>query len=43
MENQELITNYQNSSGRFILATSILDTRELEAPEILKIYKQQHD
>jgi hypothetical protein len=43
MENQELITNDQNSSGRFILATNILDTRELEAPEILKIYNQQHD
>jgi transposase len=41
MENQELITNYQDSSGRFVLATSILDTRELEALEILKIYKQQ--
>ena len=41
IENQELIMENQNSSGRFILATNILDMRELEAPEILRIYKQQ--
>jgi transposase len=40
-ENQELITKEQNSCGRFILATNILDTSELEALEILKIYKEQ--
>ena len=40
-ENQELITENQNSCGRFILATNILDTTELSASEILRIYKQQ--
>lgn len=40
-ENQELITKEQNSCGRFILATNILDTSELEPLEILKIYKEQ--
>jgi transposase len=40
-ENQELITQQQNSCGRFILATNILDTTELESVEILKIYKEQ--
>nr|WP_235082055.1 IS1634 family transposase [Anabaena sp. 90] len=40
-ENQELITQQQNSCGRFILATNILDTIELESEEILKIYKEQ--
>ncbi|RUS92265.1 IS1634 family transposase [Trichormus variabilis] len=40
-ENQELITQQQNSCGRFILATNILDTIELESEEIIKIYKEQ--
>jgi transposase len=40
-ENQELITQQQNSCDRFILATNILDTIELESEEILKIYKEQ--
>ena len=40
-ENHELITQQQNSCGRFILATNILDTIELESEEILKIYKEQ--
>ena len=40
-ENQELIAENKNSSGRFILATNILDIRELDALEILRIYKQQ--
>ncbi|MEI1375289.1 IS1634 family transposase [Nostoc sp. UHCC 0926] len=40
-ENQELISENQNSSGRFILATNILELTELSAPEILRIYKQQ--
>lgn len=40
-ENQELITQHQNSCGRFILATNILETTELEPSEILRIYKEQ--
>jgi transposase len=40
-ENQELITKQQNSCGRFILATNILDKTEVEPVEILRIYKQQ--
>ena len=40
-ENQEFITQQENASGRFILATNILDTQELEPEEILKIYKEQ--
>ena len=40
-ENQELITRQQNSCGRFILATNILETTELESIEILRIYKEQ--
>ncbi len=40
-ENQELIKQQQNSCGRFILATNILDAQELESEEILKIYKEQ--
>jgi transposase len=40
-EDQELITKEQNSCGRFILASNILDTTELEPLEILKIYKRQ--
>ncbi len=40
-ENQELITQQQNSCGRFILATNILDNQELESEGILKIYKEQ--
>jgi len=40
-ENQELITKHQNSCGRFILATNILDTTKLEPLEILRIYKEQ--
>lgn len=40
-ENQELIIQHQNSCGRFILATNILETTELESPEIIKIYKEQ--
>lgn len=41
IENQELITKQQNSCGRFILATNILDKTEVEPLEILRIYKQQ--
>ena len=40
-ENKELIAEKKNSSGRFILATNILDIRELDASEIIRIYKQQ--
>ena len=40
-ENQEVITQKQNSCGRFILATNILDTKYLEPIEILRIYKEQ--
>ncbi|MBL1197690.1 MAG: IS1634 family transposase [Nostoc sp. GBBB01] len=40
-ENQELITAQQNSCGRFILATNILETTKLEPSEILRIYKEQ--
>jgi transposase len=40
-ENKELITQQQNSCGRFILATNVLDTMELESEEILKTYKEQ--
>lgn len=40
-ENQALIAEHKNQAGRFILATNILDIRELDASEILKIYKQQ--
>ncbi|MHC5720953.1 MAG: IS1634 family transposase, partial [Nostoc sp.] len=41
IENQELISQNQNSCGRFILATNILETTELEPREILRIYKEQ--
>ena len=41
IENQELITQPHNSCGRFILATNILETRELGTIEILRIYKEQ--
>ena len=41
IENQELIKKYENSCGRFILATNILDTTKLAPTEILKIYKEQ--
>ncbi|WDD31979.1 IS1634 family transposase (plasmid) [Nostoc sp. UHCC 0926] len=41
IESQELITENQNSSGRFILATNIRDMKDLDASEILRIYKQQ--
>lgn len=40
-ENQELISQNQTSCGRFILATNILETTELEPREILRIYKEQ--
>jgi len=40
-ENQELIAENKNASGRFILATNILDIGKLDASEILRIYKQQ--
>lgn len=40
-ENQELITQQQNSCGRFILATNILDATVLESIEILRVYKEQ--
>jgi hypothetical protein len=39
-ENQEVITQQQNSGGRFILATNVLDNQELKSVEILKIYKE---
>ncbi len=41
IENQELISQNQNCCGRFILATNILETTELEPREILRIYKEQ--
>nr|WP_144031360.1 IS1634 family transposase [Trichormus azollae] len=41
IESQELITQHHNSCGRFILATNILETRELETIEILRIYREQ--
>jgi transposase len=41
IENRELIAENENQAGRFILATNILDIEELNASEILKIYKQQ--
>jgi hypothetical protein len=41
IESQELVAENQNPAGRFILATNILDIKELNASEILKIYKQQ--
>ena len=41
IENQELITKHENSCGRFILATNILDTTQLKPTEILRIYKEQ--
>ncbi|RUS95783.1 hypothetical protein DSM107003_29590 [Trichormus variabilis SAG 1403-4b] len=41
IENQELITKHENSCGRFILATNILDTTKLAPTEILRIYKEQ--
>lgn len=41
IEIRELITQQQNSCGRFILATNILDTTKLEPREILRIYKEQ--
>jgi transposase len=41
IENQELIKKHENSCGRFILATNILDTTKLAPTEILKIYKEQ--
>ena len=40
IENQELITQHHHSCSRFILATNILETRELETIEILRIYKE---
>ena len=40
-ENQEVITQKQNSCGRFILATNILDETDLESIEILRIYRKQ--
>ena len=41
IENQELITQHHNSFGRFTLATNILETRELETIEILRIYREE--
>lgn len=40
-ESQELIASNKNQAGRFILATNILDITELEALDILRVYKQQ--
>ena len=40
-ENQELITQHQNSCGRFILATNILELTELKPSDMLRIYKEQ--
>jgi transposase len=40
-ENQEVIAERQRQAGRFILATNILEVQELNADELLKIYKQQ--
>jgi transposase len=41
IENKELVDDIKNQAGRFILATNILSTTELEASEILTVYKQQ--
>ena len=41
MKNQKVITERQRQAGRFILATNILDTKELNASEVLKVYKEQ--
>ncbi len=40
-DSQELIAKQRNSCGRFILATNILETTELEPREIIRIYKEQ--
>lgn len=40
-ENQEVILERRRQAGRFILATNILEAQELNADELLKIYKQQ--
>ncbi len=41
MKNQKVITERQRQAGRFILATNILDTKELNTSEVLKVYKEQ--
>ncbi len=41
VENQEVIVERQRQAGRFILATNILEVKELNADELLNIYKQQ--
>jgi len=40
-ENQEVILERQRQAGRFILATKILEVKDLNADELLKVYKQQ--
>lgn len=41
IKNQKVITERQRQAGRFILATNILDRKELHASEVLKVYKEQ--
>ena len=42
VKNQKLIAERQRQAGRFILvATNILDTKELDASKVLKVYKEQ--
>ena len=41
IKNQKVITERQRQAGRFILATNILDRKELDASEVLKVYKEQ--
>jgi transposase len=41
IENKELVDDIKNQAGRFILATNIFSETELEASEILTVYKQQ--
>ena len=40
-ENQAVIVKRQRQAGRFILATNILEVKDLNADELLKVYKQQ--
>ncbi|MDJ0773146.1 MAG: IS1634 family transposase [Mastigocoleus sp. MO_167.B18] len=41
VKNQKVIAERQKQAGRFILATNILETKELDASKVLKVYKEQ--
>ena len=41
VKNQKVIAERQRQAGRFILATNILETKELDASKVLKVYKEQ--